>query len=433
MRLFSDTARVGALNALAKLAGALKVVVIARYFGTSADLDAFLIAFLLPAFLADVVAGCITPSLVPVLVRTRADRGDGEIGEIASSAAVLCGASLALLGLLLAVGAPAILRILASGFSPSKLDLSASLFCLLLPGLPLSGFINVWRAVLNARGSFALPAIATSATPLMLVAATPLLAGRIGALALCAGTLLGMLTEAAILTIAVRRLGYALFSRPPRWLPELRAAATQYIPLAAGVMISSACVIVDQAMASMLGAGSVATLDYGSKLVTVGLGIAAGALGSVSLPTFSHLAANGNWHRLRTTASQLLGGVFLFSIPATLLLMLVSEPLVRFAFERGAFDTNATAAVAHVQTIALLQVPFSIALALMIRLCVAVQASSLIANVAVGGFLLNAVGNIFLSRWLGLAGIALSTAVAQALALAALLVLLPRRERRLVD
>ena len=51
----------------------------------------------------------------------------------------------------------------------------------------------------------------------------------------------------------------------PRWFgptPELKDAGRQYLPIAAGVMISSSCVIVDQAMAGMLGAGSVSALAY---------------------------------------------------------------------------------------------------------------------------------------------------------------------------
>ena len=124
--------------------------------------------------------------------------------------------------------------------------------------------------------------------------------------------------------------------------------------------------------------------------------------------------------------------MFAASLPATLLLMHFSEPLVRVLFERGAFDSSATAVVSKVQTYALLQVPFSLSLALLIRLCAAVQASSLMARVAVIGFMANAVGNVVLSRWLGLAGIALSTAIVQAVSLVVLAVLLPRRERRLV-
>ena len=48
-------------------------MVTARFFGTSDALDAFLIAFLLPSFISDVVAGSFTPSLVPLLVRTQAE------------------------------------------------------------------------------------------------------------------------------------------------------------------------------------------------------------------------------------------------------------------------------------------------------------------------------------------------------------------------
>src|SRR5690348_11190665 len=74
--LISDTFGVSALTIAAKLAGTAKSVAIAKAFGTGPDLDAFLLAFLFPSFLADVFCGSLVPALVPAFVESN-HKADG--------------------------------------------------------------------------------------------------------------------------------------------------------------------------------------------------------------------------------------------------------------------------------------------------------------------------------------------------------------------
>src|SRR5260221_12156557 len=71
-RIFANTLTVAGFTALVKVCGAAKIVVTAGYFGTADTLDAFLIAFLIPSFVAEVAAGSLGPSLIPTLI---------EVGE----------------------------------------------------------------------------------------------------------------------------------------------------------------------------------------------------------------------------------------------------------------------------------------------------------------------------------------------------------------
>ena len=66
--LWVNASVVSGLTALVKVAGAVKTIAIARFFGASGELDAYLLAFLIPSFLAEVLCGAIVPALVPRLV-----------------------------------------------------------------------------------------------------------------------------------------------------------------------------------------------------------------------------------------------------------------------------------------------------------------------------------------------------------------------------
>jgi putative peptidoglycan lipid II flippase len=427
-RVLSNTATVGVFSAVAKVAGAAKIIVTARYFGTSDALDAFLIAFLLPSFFADVVAGCLTPSILPVLARVRASGGEGGAARLARTALTFGIAAMAAIGLALAAGGQFVLPLLGSSFSPDKLRLTAKLQWSLLFWLPVSACIATWRAVLNARGSFALPAIAPITTPVLTMLALAAFAPRFGVYALSIGTLAGVLAETALLAGAVRRYGYSVTPAWDGWTPEISRIWKQYAPLVAGTVISSACVIVDQSVAAALGNGSVSALAYGNRFVAVLVAIATTATGTAALPVFSELAAKRNWARLRTSALMYAGIAFAAGVPIALVFIAWSEPLIRIFLERGAFDTRATYLVAYIQRFALIQLPFALGLSLLIKLAAALESSSMLARVAVVGFVANLIADVLLARWMGIAGIALATAAVQALSLLALLALLLRRK-----
>lgn len=426
-RLFTDTVTVGAFTALGKLAGALKIVITARYFGTADALDAYLIAFVLPAFLADVIAGCLTPSIVPVLVRAKTRDGIPGMHSAAQSALMFGIALMMFAAAALAMLGPFAMPLLGSSFTPGKLSLTIKLFLILLFWLPMSACLSTWRAVLNVSGSFALPAVAPAATPILTIASLWICAPRWGIAALPIGTLAGVVAETIILAIAVRRLGFPVAPAWKGWTPDVASVSKQYLPLTAGAMITSSSVIVDQAMAATLGAGNVSALVYGNKFVLVLLAIAGTAAGTAALPMFSQLAAAGEWARLRKLTRNYVGLAFAITVPAVALLIWISEPMVRILLERGAFDASATHLVARIQQYALLQAPFAIALAIIIRLAAALEASSILARAAVIGFIVNIAGDVLFARWFGIAGIALSTAVVQLASFFVLTFLLRRR------
>ncbi len=67
-RIFLAIITIAICTGVVKLAGLAKIVVLASRLGTGDDMDAWLIAFLVPSFIADSVAGSVSASLVPAFV-----------------------------------------------------------------------------------------------------------------------------------------------------------------------------------------------------------------------------------------------------------------------------------------------------------------------------------------------------------------------------
>ncbi|HEY7336892.1 MAG TPA: lipid II flippase MurJ [Bryobacteraceae bacterium] len=433
-RLVANTVTVGALTCASKLTGAAKTIIIAKFFGASDALDAFLIAFLLPSFVADLIGGSLTPALVPLLVRAKAERGAEAGRRLAGLALSWASGVTLMLGAALALGGRWLLPLAGSSFSEEKLRLAELLFFVLLLWLPMGGCIAVWRAVLNAHQRFALAAIAPIASPALCIAFLYALTGRWGIGVLCAGTVAGVAIECLTLAVAVWRLGYPIL---PRWTNWRGADATQlggqYLPLLASVAIGSACVLVDQSMAARLGPGQVSTLVYGSKLTAVTLQLVAMPIGVTILPTLARLAAGRDWWRLRRATLICCAAVTAIAVPLTASLVGGSGFLVRVFFERGAFHADAARMVAQVQRFSLLQVPFALPLALTTRLTSALSANALLARVGIVALAADVTLDYALSRWMGVAGIALASVFVQIVSLLVLMLLLYRREPRLFE
>jgi len=430
-RVFTNAALVGILATAAKLAGAAKVIVTARYFGAGDQLDAFVIAFLLPAFFTDIVAGSFAASFVPAFIRVRSNQGDAASRLFAQTGlALVLGAMLAVTVLLAACGRW-VLPLLGSGFSAEKLQITTSLFMALILWIPMSACIATWRAVLNAHNTFALAAAAPLTTPLATIAFLYTGAGRWNVYTLCWGTLAGVALETAILGWGVHRLGVPILPAWNGWTPEMSAIRGQYVPLLAGTMFGALCPLIDQAVAGSLGSGSVSALAYGTKFASVLAAISATAVATAVLPEFSRLVAKQDWSHLRHTVRVHAGVIALVALPGAALMIWLSGLMVRTFFEGGAFDASATRVVTSVQQFALLQVPFAILFVVAGRLAVAVSATPVMIRASLITLGATALGDLFFARVMGIAGIPLAGALAHAIALASLVYFLYRREPRL--
>jgi putative peptidoglycan lipid II flippase len=219
----------------------------------------------------------------------------------------------------------------------------------------------------------------------------------------------GTLLQCIVLGGAVQRLGVPLRLRWTPRSPELVDTFQQYVPVVAGLVLASSSLIIDQSMSAMLGSGSVAVFNYGTKVVSSLQGVAMIAIGTSVLPRFSRLAAREDWGELRRSLVRYGGVVFVAAIPITVAIVLGSRPLIRTLFERGAFLPQDTEAVSFVQQLFALQMPFYLTGILLVRLISAVRQNRLIFWVASGNAVLNIAFNLLLMRRFGVAGIALAT------------------------
>jgi len=410
-RILAAMVTVGGFTALVKLAAVAKEMTIAYQFGTGDELDAFLIALLLPQFAINLIGGSLNAALIPAYIQVREQEGQWAAQRVLSSVMVLSVGFLTVLSVVLALTASYILPLVASGFAAEKLALTHSLYYVLLSTLVLSGLATTWGAILNAENRFALAAVVPVATSIVTVLLVIVMAKHWGIYALAIGAVGGALIEAGLLGWGLTRDGVSLV---PRWCgtcPAVKQVLAQYAPMVAGAFLMGGTGVVSQSMATMLGSGSVSALAYGNKLTNLVVGIGAVAVSTAVLPHFSRMVTVKDWHGLRHTLGTYTRLLLAVSLPVTLALIYFSEPMVAVFFQRGAFTEADTHLVSQVQTIILLQVPVYVVGMLFVRLISALKVNQVMMWGNVINLFVCIVLNYVLMQRFGVIGIALATSL----------------------
>ena len=409
---------VAALSAAVKLASLGSTLLVAAIFGTGDDLDAFFMAFLVPSFAITVIAGSLSSAMVPTYVRTMQQEGEVEAQALLSRVIVLAVTLLCGMTAVVAVVVPYFFPTLASGFSDAKIRLTRGLFFALLPLIAIKGMAIIYASVLHAHRRFSLVAVAPVSVPLFSVVVILLWpddSTRIYAVAV--GTVVGMFGEMVVVALGARRQGVEIAPRLSSRSGATRQVIAQYIPMVAGAVLIGGTAFVDQSMAASLASGSVASLNYGSRLVAVLIHVLAGGLGTAVLPFFSSLVDDEKWGELRRLLSYYTRLVFYTTPILVVFLCLLSQPIVRAVLERGMFDSGDSLLVGRIQASYAIQIPFYICGTMFVRLVSALVKNQILMLAAGISLVSNVVLNlIFMEIW-GVVGIALSTSAVSVMSL----------------
>ena len=204
---------VAALTAVVRAGSVVKELMVAWRFGTGDELDAFLIAVLVPTAVISIIAASFSSAFIPAYIRVRQHEGVEAAQRLFQGVMGWAVVLLTLTAVLIVAGSPPYLLLIGPGFTAVKLHLTFRLLCLGVPIVLLSGIAAIWSAALNAEGRFAISAISPLATPLLIIALL-WLAPSWRSLGLIAGVVCGASLEMLLLGIALKRRGFSL---RPRW------------------------------------------------------------------------------------------------------------------------------------------------------------------------------------------------------------------------
>jgi putative peptidoglycan lipid II flippase len=335
----SAAAVLAAGNAISRILGLVREQVFAALFGATGAMSAFRTATRLSTAVYDLLlSGAITSALVPVFSDYVQAGRRAELSRIVSTLVNLTLLGIGTIVAFLVVAAPLVVR--ALGADADHFALAVELTRIALPSILILGVSGILTALLYARQSFALPALASAVYNAGVIVAALALTPSLSISALALGLGFGALLQLLIQLPALRGLRYLPVVDVSH--PGVRLILRLYTPVFLGMLVSYAVVMIDTHLAWRTGPESIAAMAFATTLVQFPIGLVGAAASLAILPALSRLATAGDDAQFAATLMRGIRFVLVLIVPLALALVALREPIVAILFERLAFDAQAT-------------------------------------------------------------------------------------------
>ena len=309
-------ALVTGLTALSAILGFLRDVVIAGVFGAGAQLDAFLVAQGLMNLVLALIAGAMAKSTVPVLAAQIS--ADGDSNKAAHTLSVVLTVTLTILGLgslIMALAAPLVVTVLAPGFKGEQADLAASLTRIVLIATVLISGTNLLAAAAEAHRRFFWSAIQGLPFNLIMIVAAVVFGPRYGVYALAVGFVVGSAARLLCQFVPIHALKLRLRASWDLKDPAFRSIAKLIPPLLVGSALGNANTMVDRAVGSMVGEGTISALSYAWRIISLGQTLLVASLLTALYPAFGAAAGTRDLTEMRRLVGRGLSTVATVLLP----------------------------------------------------------------------------------------------------------------------
>src|ERR1700730_7756825 len=333
---------VGGLTLLSRLTGFARDIVLAAVLGAGPIADAFFVALRLPNhFRAIFAEGAFNAAFVPAYARIRHQGGVDPARLFADRVFTILFGSVGVLVVLALIFTPAVISLLAPGFSenPGRFALATDLTRITFPYLLLMSLVTLYGGILNALSRFA----AAAAAPILLnvsMVATLAVAVFVPTPGHAAawGVLIAGILEALLVGGDTWRNGVMTAFRWPKWDEDVKRFFHALGPATIGSAGIQIALFADTIIASFLAAGAISALYYADRLNQLPIGVIGIAVGTVLLPEMANRIAVGDENGARRAQDRAIA----FAIVPNLIMLAL--------FSRGAF--TAADAVASGATLA---------------------------------------------------------------------------------
>lgn len=404
-----------------KLLGFIREMLIASKFGSGMETDTYLIALTATSLITSLIGTALNTTMIPIL--SEIESKEGKKGKIEHTNNIL-NIVFILSILLVLVGwiiSPIIIKILAKGFAGEQFDLAVKLMRIGLPVMIFSGIVNIFRGLLQSEMMFTESAAANFPFNFTYIFFLLFLSSKFGIKGLMVTSVLAVGTQILIQIPGMKKMGYRY-----KWEFDLKDTYIRKIliltvPVLVGVAIDEINVIVDRTLASNLAVGSISALNFGNRLKSLILGIFIAAITTVIFPMLANESNTDNYDSMKRIMGYGINVILLITVPATIGLIVLAEPIVQIAFERGAFDATATLMTSQALIFyAIGIVPIALR-ALLTRVYYSLQDTKTpMVNGAIS-VVFNIILNIILVKFMGHTGLALATSIATTIATVLLL------------
>ena len=385
-------------------------ILVAHFFGATWKTDSYVMGGIIPFWIMTVILFGFNSCFIPVFIYYKNKFGDENARQLAASFGFVSLVGLSLL-IILGIGSASLL---IPFYSPGLDQAATALAVSMARWIFFSLFFYFLGALLSSifysYHRYEVPAIGSILLPLAIIINIVLLNKRIGIYSLVSGLICGQVCQVLWMFSHVRDKT-AFFRR--KWdfrHPGIKKIFKLFGPIAVSCSVYPLYLIITRMLASTLGEGNIANLDFATKIV---LGITMTVTSAIAisiLPTLSEieLLEERRTEELNRAISLGVSVLSFVLVPIGFVLIALRIPIVRLLLERGAYlydDSLVTSQALQFLAITALIEPFNTVL---MQVMFALKDTSRILLASISGFVVNLVSAVVLVKSLKIAGLALS-------------------------
>lgn len=322
---------------LAKLCGLIRDMMIAAFFGTGIEADAYMTATRLPTTLFDIViGGVISAAFIPVFNSVLKKEGREEALKFANR---FIGMVLMISCLIAAVGiifSDYLITFMAPNFSEEAHALSCNLSSIMFPMIIFTGLAFSFVGILQSFGEYNIPSVMSLVSNLAVILYFILFGKRFGVYGLAVTMLASWGLQVFIQIPSLIRFKYkfrpSLHLRDKNIIKALKLA----LPMLISTWVQPLYTIINTRLASGIYKG-VSSLEYANRLYIVVTGVFSFVITNLMFPKMSRANVSGDADEAKEMTVMSIKLITLVILPVMAVFVVLAKPIIAVLYQHGGF------------------------------------------------------------------------------------------------
>lgn len=341
--LVKPTILIVAIMGMSRILGFIRDTLMMRFFGASLALDAFLVAIKIPAFMRTLFEDSFPQAFVPILAEYQKSLDHRTVNQFINVIIGTLGFLLFIVMILGEVFSPILVKLFAPGMEYQRYTLTVVLLRMTFPYLFLTSFVYISGAILNTYNKYWIAAFTPILMNVLMIASILWLAPHLHQpiFALAIGMLISGFLQIWLQLPFLKKI-FCEFKITINFNhPGIKKVFKQMVPAILNVSVAQVNFLSDTFFASFLMIGSISWIYLSERIFDLPLSLFGAAITTVMLPNLSRDHITQSNRNFSLIMDWSLRCILLIALPASIILFIMSGPLLISLFQYGKFDSHA--------------------------------------------------------------------------------------------
>lgn len=327
--------------------GILRDRLLASKFGAGESLDIYYAAFKIPDFLYIILLSLVSVTVLIPMFMEKSSRSEKEARLFTNNILTAFLFAVLVLGMVVFFAVPYLVGFVAPGFGEQASDQLILLTRILLLSPLLLGLSNLLSSVVQSYNKFFIYALSPVFYNFGIIIGIIFLSGKYGLAGIAVGVAIGAFLHLAVQLPTIFKLGFAPKISLKIKFKDVFNVVKMSLPRTFGLGLNQLSLIFITALASFLGAGSIAVFNLAFNLQSVPLAVIGVSYSVAAFPALAKFFVNNQKDKFNLHVIAAARQILFWSAPISAIVIVLRAQIVRVILGAGEFgwrDTRLTAA-----------------------------------------------------------------------------------------